>query len=171
MRPGRVTPLGHEDSRVAGLAAGQDHAAVAEAGGLVREEHLPVRRLAMRVLVGLASLAKRLGRRDRLAEVRDDLLDRLRVQAREEALDFLLKIVRLARPLPALLADGRMSLDQPRPKPGGLLPDGGEDQPALARRRKPGELYRSISHGGIITSAAEKYNGLKPQKKRFIHCH
>jgi hypothetical protein len=134
---------------MAGLATRQHHEAVAESRGLVRENDLAVRRLAERVFVRLALLAERFGRRDRLAEVVDDLLDRLRMQAGEKAFDFGLEIIP-GWPLSAELPDGRMALDQPGPEPRGLLPDGGEDQPPLGGRRKPGEFYRAVRHATSI---------------------
>ena len=129
--------------------------AVAESGRLVREEHLAIGRLSVRVLEWLTLLAKGFGRRDRLAEIMQDHLGGLRVQAREKSLDLFLKSVP-GRPPATLLPDGDVSFDQPRPKPDSFLADGGEDQPALARRRKPGEFYRAVSHGGILSSSVEK---------------
>src|SRR5271166_4634155 len=123
--------LGDADREIAGLATRQDHATVAKAGRLVREKHLTIQGLAVRIAERIALLAKRFSRRDRLAEIRDNLLSRLGVQAREKTFDLLLKIG-FARPLASLLAHVGMSLYQPRPKTGSLFSDSGESRPVLS---------------------------------------
>src|SRR5271166_81032 len=153
--------LGDADREITGCSAGQDHAAVAEAGCLVREDHLPVRRLAVWVLERLALLAQRFGRRDRLAEIPDDLLSRLGVQAQEKTFDLLLKIG-LARPLTTLLADVGMSLYQPRPKTGSVSSDSGESRPVLSGRRKPSKHYSAITHKRMVRTFDRCVNRPKP---------
>ncbi len=162
--------LGDADREIAVLATGQDHATVAKAGCLVREKHLTIQGLAVWIAERIALLAKRFSRRDRLAEIRHNLLSRLGVQAREKTFDLLLKIG-FARPLASLLADVGMSLYQPRPKTGSLFSDSGESRPVLSGRRNPSKLYRPITHERMVRALVRRVNGLKPQTKRFILYH
>src|SRR5271166_267448 len=153
--------LGDADREIAGLATRQDHATVAKAGRLVREKHLTIQGLAVWIAARIALLAKRFSRRDRLAEIRDNLLSRLGVQAREKTFDLLLKIG-FARPLASLLAHVGMSLYQPRPKTGSLFSDSGESRPVLSGRRKPSKLYSAITHERMVRTFDRCVNRPKP---------
>src|SRR5262249_41235609 len=70
---GRRDALGDQDRQFARFATGQDQATVPVLGRLIREDHLAVSQLLVRVLERLAFLAERFSGVDRLANITDSL--------------------------------------------------------------------------------------------------
>lgn len=157
--PGDRDALRDADVKLSCLATGQDDLAVQEPGGLIREEHLAVSELLVRVLEGLAALAKRFGRSNRLAEIIDGHLHRLRMQVRKLAFGCCPEIA-LVGPCTALLTDVGVVLNQPGPESIGFHTDRREGLPLRLRLRKPVDFYSAVNHASSIRTTTRKASGI-----------
>lgn len=127
----------------------QTERCIADLRPLIREDHLPIARLFMRILVRLPVFAQRLCCGNGFAEIRDRLLHRLRMQGRK--LPFALLLQRsLGRLLLPLVSRSSMPLDKPGPQAPGLQTCCRIGLPLLPRFREPVYFYCAITHAVSI---------------------